>query len=212
MAATSESRSSILRLFPTFYPIVDTDHLDRGNSSVEWTVEKLVASRVGIAQYRHKRPFTRSRFAQVRWVAETFRKAGICFIVNDRADIAMAVGADGVHVGQEDLPPEAVRRVVGPDMILGYSTHNMAQLEDDQCQWADYIAIGPVFTTESKARADPVVGLKGVEMATSIVRKPLVAIGGITEHNAEEAIDAGASSLAMISGYSPEDFPWGKPS
>ena len=120
-------------------------------------------------------------------------------IMNDRADLCLAAEFDGVHVGQDDLSPESVRRIIGPDRWLGVSTHNPEQVADADRTSADYLAIGPVFATSSKERADPVVGLEGVRRARALTRKPLVAIGGITRANAASVIEAGADSVAVIS-------------
>jgi len=120
-------------------------------------------------------------------------------IMNDRADLCLAAEFDGVHVGQEDLSAEAVRKIIGPERWLGVSTHNPEQLREADLTSADYLAIGPVFATSSKERPDPVVGLEGVRRARQLTRKPLVAIGGITRANAASVIEAGADSVAVIS-------------
>ncbi|MGO9086240.1 MAG: thiamine phosphate synthase [Candidatus Sulfotelmatobacter sp.] len=120
-------------------------------------------------------------------------------IMNDRADLCLAADFDGVHVGQEDLSPESVRKIVGPDRWLGVSTHNPEQIREADQTSADYLAIGPVFPTSSKERPDPVVGLDGVRRARALTHKPLVAIGGITRANARSVIEAGAESVALIS-------------
>jgi thiamine-phosphate pyrophosphorylase len=120
-------------------------------------------------------------------------------IINDRADLCLAADFDGVHVGQDDLSPESVRKMIGPDRWLGVSTHNPDQLGEADATSADYLAIGPVFATSSKDRPDPVVGLEGVRRARALTRKPLVAIGGITRANAASVIEAGADSVAVIS-------------
>jgi thiamine-phosphate pyrophosphorylase len=133
-------------------------------------------------------------------------------IMNDRADLCLAAGFDGVHVGQDDLSTESVRKIIGPDRWLGVSTHNPEQLVEADKTSADYLAIGPVFTTSSKDKPDPVVGLEGVRRARELTRKPLVAIGGITRLNAASVIEAGADSVAVISdllrdpGKSAEEF------
>jgi thiamine-phosphate diphosphorylase len=133
-------------------------------------------------------------------------------IMNDRADLCLAADFDGVHVGQDDLSPESVRRIIGPDRWLGVSTHNPGQLREADLTSADYLAIGPVFATSSKEKPDPVVGLDGVRRARALTRKPLVAIGGITRANAASVIEAGADSVAVISdlirepGKSAEEF------
>jgi thiamine-phosphate pyrophosphorylase len=120
-------------------------------------------------------------------------------IMNDRADLCLAAGFDGVHVGQDDLPPEAVRRIVEKPLWIGVSTHNPEQLRRADQTGADYLAIGPVFATSSKANPDPVVGLDGVRAARALTRRPLVAIGGITRSNARSVIEAGADAVAVIS-------------
>ena len=147
--------------------------------------------------------------------ARTLRKRlgkSVTLIMNDRADLCLAAEFDGVHVGQDDLSPESVRRLIGADRLLGVSTHNPEQLQDADLTSADYLAIGPVFATSSKLNPDPVVGLEGVRRARVLTRKPLVAIGGITRVNAASVIEAGADSVAVISdllrdpGKSAEEF------
>jgi thiamine-phosphate pyrophosphorylase len=125
--------------------------------------------------------------------------SGCKLILNDRADIAVLANFDGVHVGQGDLSPADARRVVGPDRIVGVSTHTDEQVRIADQSCADYIAIGPVFATGTKLNSDPVVGLEGVRRARALTTKPLVAIGGITRSNARSVIDAGADSVAVIS-------------
>jgi len=135
-------------------------------------------------------------------MARDARAAGITFIVNDRADIAAMSQAGGVHVGQDDLTPAEARTVVGPDALVGVSTHNSSQVEAALASPANYLAIGPVFETASKDRPDPVVGLAGVRAASALTRAaghPLVAIGGISLDRAPAVIEAGADAVAVIS-------------
>ena len=137
-------------------------------------------------------------------VAESATRVGqpnnaVRLIMNDRADLCLAAGFDGVHVGQDDLSPESVRRIIGSDRWLGVSTHNPDQLAQADKTSADYLAIGPVFATSSKGNPDPVVGLEGVRRARQLTGKPLVAIGGITRANAASVIEAEADSVAVIS-------------
>src|SRR5262249_11410526 len=133
-------------------------------------------------------------------------------IMNDRADLCLAAEFDGVHVGQDDLSPNGARKIVGADCWVGVSTHNPEQVIAADNSPADYVAIGPVFATGSKAKSDPLVGLDGVRKARSLTHKPLVAIGGITRQNCRAVIDAGADSVAVISdlvrnpGKSAEEF------
>ena len=121
------------------------------------------------------------------------------WIMNDRADLCLAAEFNGVHVGQDDLSPEGARRVIGPTLFLGVSTHNPEQLAEADKTSANYLAIGPVFATRSKENPDPVVGLANVRRARELTRKPLVAIGGITRENAHSVIAAGADAIAVIS-------------
>ena len=139
-------------------------------------------------------------------VRELKRRLGgnVKLIMNDRADLCFVAEFDGVHVGQDDLTPESVRKIIGPERWLGLSTHNPEQLREADRMSADYLAIGPVFSTSSKERPDPVVGLEGVRRARQLTRKPLVAIGGITRQNAPSVIEAGADSVAVISDLLPE--------
>jgi thiamine-phosphate pyrophosphorylase len=133
-------------------------------------------------------------------------------IMNDRADLCVAAEFDGVHVGQDDLSPEAARKIIGPNRWLGVSTHNPQQGCEADKTSANYIAVGPVFATESKTNSEPVIGLAGVRQARELTRKPLVAIGGITRENCRSVIEAGADSIAVISdltrdpGKSAEEF------
>jgi len=121
------------------------------------------------------------------------------FIMNDRADLCLVSGFDGVHVGQDDLSPEAVRKIVGNQLWTGVSTHNPEQLAVADKTSANYVAVGPVYSTSSKQNPDPVIGLDGVRRARELTRKPLVAIGGITRQNCRAVLDAGADSVAVIS-------------
>ena len=200
-------KPAVLARFPRVYPILDAEHLAARGRNAARVAEDFARAGIRIAQYRCKGPFTRRAFAEAAQVAAVLRAAGACFVVNDRADIALALGADGVHVGQDDLPVADVRRLVGDGMLVGYSTHNASQLAAEECRWADYLAIGPVFATASKRRPDPVVGLEGVRMARSLTDKPVVAIGGITTANFAEVRAAGASCVSLIGGITEENLP-----
>ena len=141
---------------------------------------------------------SREIYETSRKLAQETAKQGGLLIVNDRADIALAAGASGAHVGQDDLPPDLVRKVLGGEKMVGYSTHNLEQLQDADQQAVDYIALGPIFATRSKERPDAVVGLELLRQARKLTRKPLVAIGGITLETAAAVIEAGADSVAVI--------------
>ena len=159
----------------------------------------LLHAGVRVIQYRHKASFRRANFDECCALAEQVHKAGGVFIVNDRADVAALCGADGVHLGQEDLPPEKAQRFLGQGRIIGYSTHNRAQAELAARLPVDYIAIGPVFPTKTKKDPDPVVGLAFISEVRRITEKPLVAIGGITLDNAPSVLQAGADAVAVAS-------------
>jgi thiamine-phosphate pyrophosphorylase len=182
---------------PRLYAILDSSSFS-DNEALFSTAEELLAGGATLLQYRNKKGNAREMLAQAR---ELKRRLGPSarLIMNDRADLCLAAGFDGVHVGQEDLSPEGVRKIIGARLWLGVSTHNTDQVKEADKTSADYIAIGPVFSTASKVNPDPVVGLAGVRKARSLTRKPLVAIGGINRANCLSVIEAGADSVAVIS-------------
>jgi thiamine-phosphate pyrophosphorylase len=189
-------------LFPALYAILDASPEFAGPSkfSILEIAKRLAGSGVELFQYRDKQGSARriqetSAALVERLASET---KGARFMVNDRADIAAIVGAGGVHVGQQDLPVEAARKICGVALWVGVSTHNLEQLRTADATSADYIAVGPIFRTGTKESADPVVGLKFLRAARGITRKPLVAIGGITVESAQAVYQTGADSLAVV--------------
>jgi thiamine-phosphate pyrophosphorylase len=182
---------------PRLYPIVDAT-LFQSTEDLVIFAEELVAGGCALLQYRNKSGNAREMLEQARALK---RSVGgmVKLIMNDRADLCLVAEFAGVHVGQDDLSPESVRRIIGSDRWLGVSTHNPEQVQEADQTSPDYLAIGPVFSTSSKDRPDPVVGLEGVRRARQLTRKPLVAIGGITRGNAASVIEAGADSAAVIS-------------
>jgi thiamine-phosphate pyrophosphorylase len=183
---------------PRLYAIIDP--AQAGGCAAPQVAEALLAAGVRLIQLRDKQASSRDLFEQARLVSACVRRWKGIFIVNDRADVARAADADGVHVGQEDLPVELARHILGAGKWIGYSTHVLAQVAEADRSSADYIAFGPIFPTASKARPDPVVGLEGLREARQLTSKPLVAIGGITVQNARQVIEAGADSVAVIGG------------
>ncbi len=184
-------------ILPRLYAILDAS----AHADIECLVafsQELRAAGCTLLQYRNKSGNARLMLEQARQLKKHLGSS-VRLIMNDRADLCLAAGFDGVHVGQEDLSPAAVRSMIGPERWLGVSTHNPEQLREADLTSADYLAIGPVFATSSKENPDPVVGLEGVRRARSLTRKPLVAIGGITRGNAASVIEAGADSVAVIS-------------
>ncbi len=162
------------------------------------TAKELEAAGCTLLQYRNKKGNARVMLDHARELKKRL-DGSVRLIMNDRADLCLAAGFDGVHVGQDDLSPESVRKIIGRERWLGVSTHNPEQLCEADLTSADYLAIGPVFSTSSKVNPDPVVGLEGVRRARQLTRKPLVAIGGITRANAASVLEAGADSVAVIS-------------
>jgi len=188
-------------MLPRLYPIIDPALLPGAGDQaarVAAFARELAKGGATLIQYRNKTGSGRQMLSDAR---ELRRALGseVRLIMNDRADLCLAAGFDGVHVGQEDLSPEGARAVVGDRLWVGVSTHSVAQVIHAAQTSADYIAIGPVFATASKQNPDPVVGLEGVRAARAATRKPLVAIGGITRVNAASVIQAGADSVAVIS-------------
>lgn len=153
-----------------------------------------------IVQFREKYAAPREWFEDLRNAVEICRQSNVISIVNDRADLALAAGADGVHLGQTDLPPDAARRVLGDAAIIGYSTHSIEQAEKALGQSIDYLAFGPVFPTTTKEDPDAVVGIDLLRQVSDIAGEmPIVAIGGIDLGNAATVFAAGAESVALIS-------------
>jgi thiamine-phosphate pyrophosphorylase len=182
---------------PRLYAIVDAAAFPNVEALTTFATE-LIAGGCTVLQYRNKGGNAGEVLRQA--LALKISTVGdVKLIMNDRADLCLAAEFGGVHVGQDDLSPPSVRRIIGPDSWLGFSTHNPQQLQEGDRTSADYLAIGPVFSTSSKDKPDPVVGLEGVRQARELTRKPLVAIGGITRANAASVIEAGADSVAVIS-------------
>jgi thiamine-phosphate pyrophosphorylase len=188
---------------PRLYPILDSGLLSRRGIAILDAADGFLSAGVRILQFRHKGPVTRETLADLDAVAALCRNAAVQLVVNDRADLAQMVGA-ALHLGQEDLPPAAARRVVGLETSIGFSTHNEAQLCAAQEEPVDYFALGPIFGTSSKENPDPVVGVEGLRRLRPLTRHPLVAIGGVTRANAEEVFAAGADSVAIINDLIPD--------
>ena len=182
---------------PFLYPIVDVAAL--GSRTVADAVSALARGGARVVQLRAKDVDDGRLLALAKEGLATAHAAGALFIVNDRPDVARIAGADGVHVGQDDLDPSDARAVVGPDAIVGVSTHDLRQLAGAADGPVDYVAFGPIFPTRSKAAADPVVGLDLLRRARASTDRTLVAIGGITRAHAADVAAAGADGLAVIS-------------
>ncbi len=189
---------------PRLYPILDTESLERRGIALETAASAFLEGGAGILQIRHKGHWSRDVFEAAREVAHLCRESGAQLVVNDRADFALLLGA-GLHVGQDDLSPRDARRLMGPDALIGFSSHNVPQLCAAAGEPVDYVALGPVFATSSKRNPDPVVGVAEVRRCRALLEKPLVAIGGITRKNVLEVLAAGADSVAVIGGLLPPE-------
>ena len=184
-------------MLPRVYAL--TDVRLSGLSHVE-QVELLSAGGATLIQLREKGMAPREFYEQAKKAVAVAVQRGVRLIINDRVDVALAVGAAGVHLGQDDMPPEAARRLLGSEAVIGYSTHNIEQAIAATNLPIDYLAIGPIFATTSKSDTAPVLGREGLRaVRRAIGAFPLVAIGGITSANAAGVIEAGADSVAVIS-------------
>jgi thiamine-phosphate pyrophosphorylase len=182
-------------VLPRLYVILDAALLTVSETEC---AQKLVDVGVRLLQYRDKAASSRELLEASKRLSNILAPRGISFLVNDRADVAALAGATGVHMGQEDLAVEDARKVVGAKRLVGVSTHNRAQFEQAAATSADYIAVGPIFTTSTKENPDPVVGTDLIREVRPLTRKPIVAIGGITLRRAADVILAGADSVAVI--------------
>ena len=194
-------------VMPRLYVILDAGML---TEPVGKAAAKLIGAGVRLLQYRDKKAAARELLSASMTVAELVHRAQCAFFVDDRPDVAYLSGAGGVHVGQEDLTVEQARAVVGPERWVGVSTHNLKQFEEAAASSADYIAVGPIFPTSSKANPDPVVGTELLHRVRTLTQKPIVAIGGITLERAPEVLAAGADSVAVMSGILQAKDPAGK--
>jgi thiamine-phosphate pyrophosphorylase len=195
-------------ILPRLYPIIDYSAFSAAANpltAVAGFAEDLINAGATLIQFRDKSTDALAMLSAARELRRA-TQGRAKLIINDRADICLASGADGVHVGQDDLSPAAARKILsaegkklGSPLLIGFSTHNLRQVEEADAMPIDYIAVGPVFTTSSKTNPDPVIGLDGVRQARAATTKPLVAIGGITRKNCREIIDAGADAVAVIS-------------
>lgn len=187
---------------PKLYAILDSSPFPNDESLFS-AAASLASAGVALMQYRDKSDNARQKLDHAREIKRRLRNS-VKLIMNDRADLALAAGFDGVHVGQDDFSPQGTRKVIGDKLWLGVSTHNPEQVREADKTTADYVAIGPVFGTASKANPDPVISLEGVRQARELTTKPLVAIGGITRVNCLSVIEAGADSVAVISDLLPD--------
>ncbi len=181
----------------SLYVVTDAK-LSRGRSHLE-VIRAAIAGGATVIQYREKEGTTRQLVEEAQALRELTRQMGVLFIVNDRVDVALAVDADGVHVGQDDMPAPIVRKLMGPGKIVGVSVDNLEQALQAEQDGADYLGAGPIFATPTKPDAAPPIGVDGLAEICRRVSIPVVAIGGLNAENAAEVIRAGAAGVAVVS-------------
>jgi thiamine-phosphate pyrophosphorylase len=179
-----------------YYFITDSKLSRAGNES---DVLSAVSCGVRVVQYRNKNSETREMYQEAVRLGEICRDFGSIFLINDRIDIALAAKADGVHLGQSDMPCPAARRLLGPDKVIGVTVHNLAEAREAQSVGADYLGVSPIFQTATKPDAGKPAGIRLIEEIQREVDIPLIAIGGINHDNAPEVVRAGADGLCAIS-------------
>lgn len=183
-------------VLPKLYPITDVRLSGLTHAA---QVARLVAGGASFVQLREKHASPREFYSDAEEALRLARAKGARLLINDRVDLALALGADGVHLGQDDVPPEAARKILGARAIIGYSTHNVEQARAAALLPLDYLALGPIYPTSSKENPDAVVGLEGLRRVREVAGDlPLVAIGGITRERARETLAAGADAVAVI--------------
>ncbi len=189
---------TVKRVFPDIdlYGIT-AEQYSAGRTNIE-VVEELIQSGIRVIQYREKEKSQLNRYRECLVIRQLTRQAGVLLIVNDHVDLALAVEADGVHLGQDDLPVPVVRKLVGDSMLIGLSTHSPAQAQTAVTLGVDYIGVGPVFPTETKKDVVSAVGLEYVEYVANNINLPFVAIGGIKEHNIASVQARGARFFALV--------------
>jgi thiamine-phosphate pyrophosphorylase len=183
-------------VLPKLYPITDVRLSGLTHAA---QVARLLAGGASFVQLRETHASPREFYSDAEEALRLARAKGARLLINDRVDLALALGADGVHLGQDDVPPEAARKILGARAIIGYSTHNVEQARAAALLPLDYLALGPIYPTSSKENPDAVVGLEGLRRVREVAGGlPLVAIGGITRERARETLAAGADAVALI--------------
>ncbi|MDE3018400.1 MAG: thiamine phosphate synthase [Nitrospirota bacterium] len=175
------------------------DPLASGRKPLGELLREAAAAGARLFQYRNKTDSALTAYRQALSLRQAAADAQALFIVNDRCDLALAVEADGVHLGQDDLPLPLARTLMGPDKLIGLSTHRESEVQSAAAEGADYLGFGPIFSTASKRDHEPVVGLEGLRLIRTLTRLPIFAIGGITLENVSSVVQAGADGVAVIS-------------
>lgn len=190
-------RNDLKSLFENELYCITAEEYSNGKSNIE-VVKELIDSGVKIIQYREKDKKALYKYEECLEIRKLTKEADVTFIINDDIDIAILVKADGVHIGQEDIPIEKVRQLVGSDMFIGLSTHSKEQANDAIKRGSDYIGVGPIFKTQTKKDVVDPVGFEYLDYVSQNIDIPFVAIGGIKEHNLSEVVKHGASCVCMV--------------
>lgn len=193
----TENRHGMADLLSADIYGVTAEAYSLGRSNIDVAVQMIEAG-IKVIQYREKEKSDKLMFDECLKIREMTKSAGVTFIINDRPDLAVLVDADGVHLGQDDLPPEAVRQLVGEKMIIGLSTHTPAQAHAAAKSGVDYIGVGPIFATKTKKDVCDPVGLSYLDYIVNNINRPFVAIGGIKEHNIASVYHRGARCIALV--------------
>lgn len=196
MSAKTERAEKTATFIHGLYCIT-AEPFSKGRNNID-VVRDMLAGGAKVVQYREKDMPMQRQYAQCQTLRNMTREAGALFVIDDHVDLAMAVGADCIHIGQTDLPIEAVRALVGEDMLIGLSTHNIGQARDAVARGADYIGVGPIFETHTKADVSAPVGFSYLDEVVREISLPFVAIGGIKKHNLSTVLSHGATCAALV--------------
>lgn len=176
---------------------ITAEPFSKGRDNLD-VVREMLAGGAKVVQYREKDMPMQKQFAQCQVLREMTREADALFVIDDHVDLALAVNADCIHIGQTDLPIEAVRKLVGETMLIGLSTHSIEQARDAVARGADYIGVGPIFETHTKADVSAPVGYAYLDAVVREISLPFVAIGGIKKHNLSDVLSHGAACAALV--------------
>lgn len=189
----------------SLYVITDAQVI--GARSLVSVVESALRGGITVLQYREKKKSTRAMVEEATALAALCRRYRVPFIINDRIDVALAVDADGVHLGQDDMPLPMARRLLGPHRLIGVTVHNPEEIEKAQQDGADYISLAPVFATPTKPDHQTPMGVDGLKRLMAWVRCPAVAIGGIDAHNLRDVLQTGVNGVCVVSAVLGQDDP-----
>lgn len=191
------NKSAMARLLKADLYGITAEEYSLGRNNIE-VVSQMIKAGIKVIQYREKDKKMQEKYQECLALRKMTKEAGVTFIVNDHVDMALLVEADGVHLGQDDLPVNRVRELVGKDLIIGLSTHSPEQAQSAMKMGVDYIGVGPIFTTQTKKDVCAPVGLEYLDYVVKHIPLPFVAIGGIKEHNITEVTQRGAKCIALV--------------